>query len=140
MRLSVLSVLAAGAVALPLLALVAGGAHAADAPAFTAAQAQRGVAAYADHCALCHGEAMTGGAGAPALSGPEFAFGWKGRPVSDLYTYVHDMMPPGQAGSLSDQDYLDVVSAILAKNGQAPGDAELKPGAPALATAMLQQP
>jgi mono/diheme cytochrome c family protein len=99
---------------------------------FTAAQADRGTAAFNQNCAMCHGEDMTGGAGAPGLAGPEFSFGWKGKPVSDLFTYVQTKMPPGAAGSLTDQQYLDVVAAILRKNGVAPGGAELTPGSAGL--------
>ena len=96
--------------------------------AFTAAQADRGMAAFVLTCAMCHGEDMSGGAGAPALSGPDFAFGWKGKPVQALFDKISTTMPPGQTGALTDQQYLDVVSAILRKNGVAPGSAELTPG------------
>ena len=127
-------VLAASAAALTLVAAPLA-ALAADATQFTAAQAERGGKAYADSCALCHGADMAGGPGVPSLVGPDFAFGWKDKPTAELFDYIHKNMPPGQAGSLDEQQYLDIVAAILAKNGAAPGDSELSPGAASLAAA-----
>jgi mono/diheme cytochrome c family protein len=101
-------------------------------PAYTAAQADRGAATYKDNCALCHGDDMSGGAGIPALAGPDFTFGYKGKPAQALFDYVRTNMPPGGAGSLSDQQYLDIVTAILKKNGVAPGATELTPTAAGL--------
>ena len=65
--------------------------------AFTAAQADRGMAAFVQTCAMCHGEDMSGGAGAPALSGPDFAFGWKGKPVQALFDKISTTMPPAKS-------------------------------------------
>jgi len=110
-------------------------AGAAEGPRFTAAQVQRGEKAYGEACALCHGADMAGGPGIPSLTGPDFAFGWKDKPTAELFDYVHKNMPPGQAGSLDEQQYLDIVAAILAKNGVTAGQEELKPGAPSLAAA-----
>jgi mono/diheme cytochrome c family protein len=109
-------------------------------PAFTAAQADRGASLYSQNCAMCHGEDMTGGAGTPSLSGPDFSFGWKGKPASDLFDYVRTKMPPGQIGSLTDQQYLDVVTAILKRNGAAPGQTELTPGSAGLHAPIVLQP
>lgn len=96
------------------------------------AQESRGAAAFGERCAQCHGEDMYGGAGTPSLVGPEFKFGWSGKPVSDLFDYIHDKMPPGQTGSLTDQQYLDVVAAILRKNSEAADVAELTLGSDTL--------
>src|ERR1700742_1546547 len=97
--LAVLTLAAAGLALAAVPALVrAQGAG----PAFSAAQADRGAATYKDNCALCHGEDMSGGAGIPALNGPDFAFGYKGKPAQALFDYVRMNMPPGGAGSLTD--------------------------------------
>ena len=104
---------------------------------FTAAQADRGQATFNQNCSMCHGEDMGGGAGAPALAGAEFAYGWKGKPVSALFDKVSTTMPPGAEGSLSAQQYLDVISAIMRKNGAAPGAAELAPGGAGLKAVVL---
>ncbi|HEX7501494.1 MAG TPA: c-type cytochrome, partial [Polyangia bacterium] len=37
---------------------------------FTAAQADRGRAAYRESCAQCHGQDLAGGEGTPPLAGP----------------------------------------------------------------------
>jgi mono/diheme cytochrome c family protein len=108
--------------------------------AFSAAQADRGLEAYKGSCALCHGEAMGGGAGVPPLTGPEFAFGWNGKPTAELFDYARTNMPPGQAGALTDQQYADVVAAILRKNGEAAGGDELAPGSETLKAPMALKP
>lgn len=123
------------AVAAVMIVVAPAASLAAEGPQFTAAQAARGEKAYADACALCHGADMAGGPGVPSLSGPDFAFGWKSKPTAELFDYIHKNMPPGQAGSLGDQQYLDIVAAILAKNGVAAGQTELAPDAPSLAAA-----
>ena len=83
---------------------------------YTEAQAQRGGALYMKECASCHGEEMQAGAGAPSLAGPEFTFGWDKKPLGGLFDFVRANMPPGQAGSLKDQAYADILSAILRRN------------------------
>src|SRR5690349_6724690 len=80
---------------------------------YTAAQAQRGAKVYADQCSTCHGAEMKGGPGIPGLVGPEFQFSWNKKPVGAIFDYAKMNMPPGQAGSLSDQQYADILAAIL---------------------------
>jgi mono/diheme cytochrome c family protein len=92
---------------------------------FAEAQAQRGEQTYQANCALCHGAGLTGGPAAPALSGPEFTFGWKEKSAGDLFAYVKANMPPGGGGSLTDAQYADVVALILKANGAAAGEKEL---------------
>ena len=60
------------------VALAQGGA--APAPDF-AAQVQRGWADYAQHCAACHGDSLTGGQFAPALKGAGFLARWGDAPI-----------------------------------------------------------
>jgi mono/diheme cytochrome c family protein len=107
------------------LALAQEAGRSAAAGAYTDAQVERGAQAYSAQCAICHGADMRGSPGAPALSGPEFMFGWNSRTAGELLDYVRKNMPPGQAGSLSDQDYADVVAGILKANGFPAGPAEL---------------
>jgi mono/diheme cytochrome c family protein len=84
---------------------------------YTEPQAERGGKLYAEHCASCHGAEMMAGAGAPSLAGPEFTFGWDTKPLGGLFEFVQMSMPPGQAGSLRDQEYADILSALLKRNG-----------------------
>ncbi|MEQ1758799.1 MAG: cytochrome c [Vicinamibacterales bacterium] len=83
-------------------------------------QAERGAKLYSDQCASCHGAEMKAGAGAPSLAGPEFTFGWDKKSLGGLFEFIQQNMPPGQAGSLKDQDYVDIVAAILKRNAMPP--------------------
>jgi alcohol dehydrogenase (cytochrome c) len=104
---------------------------------FTAAQADRGGRYYAERCASCHGATFGGSNGSPALKGPEFAFGWSGKPVRELYDYIRTKMPPGMIGVLDDPQYADVTACILAANGQTAGPDELGAGSPAMDSALV---
>jgi mono/diheme cytochrome c family protein len=121
-------------------AALAGAALAQGKGAYTEAQAQRGDQTYQASCALCHGASLTGGPGAPALTGPEFAFGWKEKSAGELFDYVKANMPPGGAGTLSDSEYADVVARILKANGAPAGDKELPTDTAALKGVRIAQP
>ena len=96
---------------------------------YTDAQVLRGARLFSQHCALCHAENMQGGiGGAVALIGPEFQFLWNDKPVGALFTILRAKMPPGQAGTLSDQEYADIISAILYHNGFPAGGSQELPG------------
>jgi S-disulfanyl-L-cysteine oxidoreductase SoxD len=94
---------------------------------YTADQAKRGTTAFNGNCAMCHGESMMGGGGAPAAAGPEFMFSWGGKSAGDLLTYLKGNMPPGGAGNLSDQRYIDIMAAIFKTNEFPEGKSELTP-------------
>jgi len=83
---------------------------------YSSAQAERGQAIYTDHCEMCHAKNFTGSPGAPALTGPAFIFNWDGMTMAALFDYVKTMMPPGEVGSLSDQEYVDALATILKAN------------------------
>lgn len=88
-------------------------------------QAERGAAIYADFCAACHADNLTGTPGGPGIAGSRFKALWAKKTVGDLYTKVHDTMPAGMGGSLTEEEYLDVVSYILQTNKFAPGEAPM---------------
>jgi S-disulfanyl-L-cysteine oxidoreductase SoxD len=94
---------------------------------YSAPQAERGAKRFADNCAACHGEDMAGGPGIPGVVGIEFMFKYNDKPVSELFDYVKQNMPPGQAGSLTDPQYLDIVAVILKGNEFPAGSADLDP-------------
>ena len=94
-----------GPVALAACAFIALGASAAPTSSlegwYTSDQASAGRTRYNASCAMCHGQNLQGGAG-PALTGASFGAKWRGHPLSDLYTVVHDQMPltaPGKGVS-----------------------------------------
>ena len=93
--------------------------------AFTTDQAASGWSAYGVQCQECHGAALQGMVHAPPLSGVEFLDSWVGQTTDALFAYLRDEMPPGQAGSLSDQSYLDLVAYLLESNGAVPGERTL---------------
>jgi mono/diheme cytochrome c family protein len=112
------------ATAVVVMALIVVGVRAQDAATrtvwngvYTDAQAERGEKVYAAQCASCHGAEMKAGAGAPSLAGPEFTFGWEKKPLGGLFDFIRANMPPGQAGALKDQEYADILSAMLRRNG-----------------------
>jgi quinoprotein glucose dehydrogenase len=84
---------------------------------YSAAQVQRGAKILSEQCSLCHGEQLQGGPGIPGVVGPAFMFNWDNKPVRGLFDFIRTTMPPGQAGSLADQSYADVVAALLQANG-----------------------
>ena len=88
---------------------------------FTVDQAARGWSLYGVQCEECHGTELEGIAHAPPLVGVEFMNGWAGQTTDALVAYLRDTMPPGQAGALSDQAYVELVAFLLESNGAAPG-------------------
>lgn len=96
--------------------------------AYTDAQAARGLEAYLELCANCHGPAMAGIAPfVPTLDGINFTANWRDRPVGDLLRFVEEFMPFDTPGTLDAQTAADTLAYILQYNGYPPGDAELPP-------------
>ena len=83
---------------------------------YTAEQAARGQQLLTSQCIMCHAENLQGGPGVPGVVGPGFMFHWNGKTVRELFEFIRMSMPPGQAGSLGDEAYADVVAAILQAN------------------------
>jgi mono/diheme cytochrome c family protein len=69
-----------------------------------------GQTVYATNCGSCHSEG-----GAPALWGTNANL-IKYNTAQGLLNYIAAYMPAGSPGSLSHQDYLDVLSYLLIKN------------------------
>jgi PQQ-dependent dehydrogenase (methanol/ethanol family) len=110
---------------------------AASGVSFTQAQATSGRELYRKNCAACHGSQLQGGAGA-ALAGNAFSSKWSDRTVKDLYTFVHQSMPMSAPGSLSDQQYADIIAYVLQRNDFQPGDQQLT--AQSMPDAKIQPP
>jgi mono/diheme cytochrome c family protein len=89
-------------------------------------QASRGQDVYLGQCRSCHVP--------DAHASAAFQSVWNGRPLAELYAYLRERMPKSEPGTLSDQEYADVLSYLLRLNRMPPGDAEL----PADAEAMKQ--
>jgi len=118
---TIASVLALGLAATPARAqeTTAGG-------VFTAAQAERGAAAYASACSSCHGDDLVAtDAEAPSLSGFSFTLGFKGKTLGERFETIKSSMPLQAPASLTDQEYIDIIAYILSFNGKPAGDSEL---------------
>jgi polar amino acid transport system substrate-binding protein len=87
---------------------------------YTNGQARIGAQLYQTNCARCHGGELQGLRGkAPALIGPSMrARHWK---LSLLLWYVSREMPADARGSLTQREYLAVMSLLLQRNGHPAG-------------------
>lgn len=95
---------------------------------YTQEQVDRIWSTYNRYCQECHGSDLTGGliGGAP-LAGFVFRQKWGGRSLASLFAYMSTQMPQGSPGSLSDQQYADLLALILSKNGHQVGEEPLTP-------------
>ena len=95
---------------------------------FTAAQAKRGDDAYQASCSGCHGSDLRAtDAEAVDLAGPAFRAKWNGKALQERFEMIRDTMPLGNANSLGDKTYMDILTFILQFNGFPPGSQELVP-------------
>ena len=91
---------------------------------YTAAQADRGKAAYARHCSRCHGDDLTSNRNYP-LAGEGFMDHWEAHTLEHLFRRIRDSMPPGEAATVSNSDKRDAMAYLLQQNGFPSGSAEL---------------
>jgi S-disulfanyl-L-cysteine oxidoreductase SoxD len=89
---------------------------------FTAAQAERGAAAYDAQCAGCHEGADVNGA--PLTDAP-FVDRWREDTLDGLFEFIKTRMPQSNPGSLTDAAYLDILAHLLHKNEFPAGPREL---------------
>ena len=89
---------------------------------YTAAQAAAGRAAYQANCATCHGADLTGQGSAAPLTGGLFMGSWGDKTAGEFLSFLQGAMPPGNPGSLGDQNYLNIVAFLLDYNGARPGN------------------
>jgi mono/diheme cytochrome c family protein len=90
---------------------------------YTAEQATRGAVAYEKACASCHMSDLRGESFAPALNGDAFALRWENGKLADLHKIIKGTMPADSPGSMSAQDYADIVAFLLKANGYPAGQA-----------------
>lgn len=84
---------------------------------FTAAQVERGRAVFDAVCGECHALGD--------FRGSTFLYEWRRRTAWNFFRTVSETMPDDAPGSLSDAEYVDVVSYVLSLNGYEPGEREL---------------
>lgn len=91
---------------------------------YTKMQAERGRKVYAEECAKCHAENLSGG-DAPDLAGKDFLERWNGKSAADLFNKIRQTMPPDDPGHLSTRAASDLTACILSANSFRAGDQEL---------------
>ena len=84
---------------------------------YTQPQAMRGRDVYVAYCKQCHTP--------ESHTGKVFHATWNGRRLWDLYAFVRDRMPKTEPGSLSDEEYADVVAYLLKMNQMPSGKYEM---------------
>jgi S-disulfanyl-L-cysteine oxidoreductase SoxD len=95
---------------------------------FTAAQAKRGNDAYQASCSGCHGSDLHAtDPEAVDLTGPAIRARWNGKTLQDRFETIRDRMPPGNANTLGDTTYMDILAFILQSNDFPAGNQELVP-------------
>ena len=91
---------------------------------YTAEQARRGRDVYAGMCQSCHTAA--------SHTGAVFQNSWGGRPLLDLFAFIALQMPKNEPGSLSREEYADVLAYLLKMNQMPDGSTELSADTTAL--------
>jgi len=96
---------------------------------YSTSQASRGQALFQSICTTCH---------APdRFTGEEFVSAWSGKPIVELFKAVQTM-PEDNPGSLSAQQYADVMAYFLSLNKYPSGSDELKGDAEALSSIQFE--
>lgn len=85
-------------------------------PPYTQAQAQAGAALYTQSCAMCHGDAVAGRTLVKPGTAPS---------IGDIFSVMTTNMPLNQPGSLSHEQYQDILAYALQKNGYPAGNKPL---------------
>ena len=108
---------------------------------YTVDQARRGRDHYRKRCVLCHldmgqgreaepfiaGQSLEreGDAEAPPVAGEAFLKKWNGHTARELYEKMASTMPVGGAGTLSPQEYVDVLAYLFELSKLPAGQQEL---------------
>lgn len=97
---------------------------------FSKMQAQRGKSVYNKQCIGCHSNNLQGEGIEPPLIGELFVDAWREDKLFSLYDFIATRMPKEgrdrTPGSLTEQQYLDVLAYVLERNGYPAGTQELK--------------
>jgi mono/diheme cytochrome c family protein len=93
-------------------------------------QARRGLEKYTDSCSGCHKADLLGfddsDGFAAQLKGEMFMDHWLEDNLQALFTRMKTSMPQDAPGSLSDDDYRDILTYVLKENDLPAGSGELK--------------
>ena len=106
---------------------------------YSAAQAKRGAAFYADTCVRCHGDDLTGVDDAAPLVGATFLSRWNGQTMADLLEQTQKSMPKDDPRTLTRQQYVDMLAYLLKANAYPAGETELPREIEALKQIRIEQ-
>jgi mono/diheme cytochrome c family protein len=99
---------------------------------YTAAQAARGVGVYRSKCASCH---------APNRFTDDFFYtSFAGKPLWEMFDVISDSMPEDNPGSLSKEQYADVIAYLLQLNKFPAGETDLPADKDALSAILFEKP
>ena len=98
---------------------------------YTAAQAERGKKAFSEKCTTCHEPSR--------FAGDAFHESWDGKAMKELWDVASGTMPEDNPGSLKQEEYADILAYFLHLNEYPTGDAELQPGAAAMAAIKVEK-
>ena len=93
-----------------------------DQGVYTSAQAARGAKLFENNCTTCHREP---GGTAPILAGERFTKSFSDATLQTVFTTIKTTMPRTSPGSLSDAEYVDILTHLLKINSYADGMNEL---------------
>ena len=88
-------------------------------------QAKRGEPIYAANCGSCHGLSLEGGEMAPPLAGGQFNANWNGLTLGELLERIRISMPANSPGSLTRQQYVDIMAYMLSVGSFPEGKTDL---------------
>jgi mono/diheme cytochrome c family protein len=91
---------------------------------YTAEQAARGAQVYQATCVRCHPPGQ--------LDGGAFAIGWNEARAWTLFSTLRNTMPQDKPGSLTDEQYVDVIAYLLQRNRVPAGAVALRADSAAL--------
>ncbi|MDX1384499.1 MAG: cytochrome c [Thermoanaerobaculia bacterium] len=105
---------------------------------YTEEQAARGEPLYHASCAECHGSELEGGEMGAPLAGSDFMWAWNELTVGDLFERLRVSMPEANPKSMTNQEKVDVLAYMLARNDIPAGAEELEPSTAKLKPILFQ--
>ena len=99
---------------------------------FTSSQASRGEQRFSQVCAGCHSN--------NEFRGGRFRIRWAGRTAGDIFEVMSTTMPEDDPGSLSLEDYANLLAYFLQLNGYPAGEEPLPGDVSALQNLRIEEP
>ena len=112
---------------------------------FTETQAARGRDVYTGACGLCHGRRLNGAPddpdmrSTPPLARARFLREWEGRSLAVLLAFTRLTMPEDNPGSLTDEEYVDVIAYMLSVGRMPAGAGDLPTDSRRLAEIVIRR-